>query len=178
MEYGYEKLLKEHNINVADLPKDAQIGIKSLKQLAGAIATNEKAGRPVSQEILDKIKANDKWVIREILDYVEEKEIDRGEIPNDPKEIIEEIEEEAEAHEAENDDPNLELGLAIEAELEAQYKAGIKEITLAEIKSKCPKAYETIFKTYEPNGSNGVRTSKFSLIENTEKPETFNLQAI
>ena len=70
--FAYEKLMQEHNLSISDLPEDAKIGITTLKDIEKSIKMAEKKGNVVSEKTYAKIKANDKWVVKEILDFVDE----------------------------------------------------------------------------------------------------------
>ncbi len=79
---AYEKLLLEHNIKVDELPKDAQIGVENIQQIIKAINVNEKTGKTIKSGTIDKIKAYDKWVVREILDYIDDKDTNTPAAPH------------------------------------------------------------------------------------------------
>src|SRR6478752_2402511 len=95
MEHAYEKLMKEHNLSFSELPVDARIGIESIQQIGKAIHLAEKNKRNIKPAVFDKIKANDKWVVREILDYIESKDSNQGPLPNKPDAVIDIIEPDA-----------------------------------------------------------------------------------
>jgi hypothetical protein len=168
MNLAYESLIKKHNINISDLPKDARIGIDGIKKTMNIISVLEKSGKKVGQSVLEKLNANDKWVTREIYDYLEGEETNSDEIPNDLQDIQKEIKEEAKKQEQ---DP---LGLAIDLELSSMKKENIETISFQDLKSKAPKSYGVIFNSYDANEDNGIETSKFSLIETDV--ETFTLK--
>ena len=168
MTLAYESLIKKHNLDIKDLPKDAKIGIDGIKKTLHMVAMLEKGGKKISQSVLDKISANDKWVTREILDHLEGEETNDDEIPNDATEIQKEVKDEAIKQEQ---DP---IGFAIDEELAILKKENIETISLKDLKSKAPKTYNVIFSNYTADEENGVETSRFSLIE-TEL-ETFSLK--
>lgn len=93
MKLAYVKLLEQHNLTVKELPKDARIGIRQIEKLYSAIQKNIEAEITVSKSAMEKLRANDKWIVAEILDYLDEKENPEDEIPYDSDEINEEIEE-------------------------------------------------------------------------------------
>ncbi len=62
--FAYEKLMQEHNLSISDLPEDAKIGITTLKDIEKSIKMAEKKGNVVSYKTYDKIKANEKWVVK------------------------------------------------------------------------------------------------------------------
>jgi hypothetical protein len=114
---------------------------------------------------MDLIRVNDKWIVREILDYIEDKDIDRGEMPNSVDDVIESIEEDAAA------DPK---GLKIDKELESLYTAGAHYLTIDEIRTHARNAYDVIFEAYERGGDNGIVTSYYSLIEEQDGNYSLN----
>ncbi len=83
MEHNLKYLaeLKAKGLTIEQLPKDAQIGIKTLNALIKVVEINENKGLKPRQETLDKIAAQDKWVYYEILDLVEEKDENAEEAP-------------------------------------------------------------------------------------------------
>jgi hypothetical protein len=176
MELAYEKLMAEHGLTLAELPTDAKTGIKSVKQIAHAMHMTEQRGHTVKQATIDKLKANDKWTVREILDYVENKDTNSEELPNDTEEVIEEIQEDEEANSmSPEDQAKFDQGVAIETELENLSGSGKLSYTTEELKSSAPKTYKVIFDTYTQGEQNGVKTTRFSLIESPDQEQTFNL---
>jgi len=175
--YAYEKLLKEYNLSISDLPADAQTGIKQIKSIAVALdLQNRKAAKQgkefaITSSTANKIKTFDKWVVRDILDYVEDKEANTDAPPVEAEEIIEEIK---------NDSvfisSNVEVleekvdvqGITIDEEFEAIIKTKT-EFTLEELKSDCPTAYSLVFLGYKQGEENGVVTTYHSLIEKDSK---------
>lgn len=188
MEYAYEKLMKEHNLTLEELPLDAKVGIDSIQKIVAAIRLTEKTGKKVRQSNYDKIKANDKWVVREILDYVESKNSHQGPLPNKPDDVIKEIVEPAApivtptpdpapsgtppADDKKSTDDEVKAG-KIDDELKALFDAGKTKLTLDEVKSNAKTAYDVIFDNYSAEGDNGVETTYYDLTE-TEK-EVFTL---
>jgi len=62
------------------------------------------------------------------------------------------------------------LGLEIESELENLYNTGKKEFTIDELEPLAPKTYDVLYDVCEEEDSeNGVETSKFKLVENTNE---------
>ncbi len=188
---AYEKLLLEHNIKVDELPKDAQIGVENIQQIIKAINVNEKTGKTIKSGTIDKIKAYDKWVVREILDYIDDKDTNTPAAPHKAAEIIEEIKtapvEPAAATPAKVEPPaaaaapakkepkagdDTKAG-AIDAEFEALLKAGKTKLTLDELKTGAKTAYDIVFENYEADAENGIETTHYTLVE-TEK-EVFTL---
>jgi hypothetical protein len=75
MEFAYKKLIEQHKIDISKLPEEALIGIETIKNIQKSITMLEKrpGGNPagISPKTLAKIKANDKWIVNEILDYLD-----------------------------------------------------------------------------------------------------------
>lgn len=166
MEYAYEKLMHEHQLTYAELPIDAKVGIDTIKNIEKSITMLEKKGKKVSQSVINKIKANDKWIVSEIIDYVDDTDNNDDELPYEKKEIESELKKEA--------DPELtadqKKSLAIEAELESMHKSGRKEWDIDSINSAAPKTYAELFEAYDDEDKeNGVATSRYSLIETSER---------
>jgi len=162
--YAYEKLLQEEKLTIDELPEDARIGIEAIKNIEKAISMSEKMGKVVSDKVKAKVLANDKWVTREILDYLEGKNTDRGALPNKPNEVIEEIK-------IEQIDPK---GVAIEEEITELLKSGETKFALESLKSKAPKAYDVIWLNYEEGEENGVRTSLYTIKESEKEVFTIS----
>lgn len=176
--YAYQTLMAKHNIVESDLPADAKVGITAIKNIEKAISMAEKSGKKINPETIAKIKANDKWVCNEILDFVENTDENEEDAPYEEEEIVEEIEgddtgedEKGENAPAKEVDPK---GVKIDADLSVAYEKGTKTITLDELKSVSKTAYDIIFDTYDESGDNGVETSQFSLLETDENVFTLN----
>lgn len=172
MEKAYEKLLAEHKLTEAELPQDAKIAIKDIKNIEIAINLSDKKSAKAgltyspSSEVIAKIKALDKWVVREILDYVEDKDTNTAKPAVDTAKVIEEIKADATTEEeVVVADPK---GLKIDAEFVELLKNNKSELTLDELKSSAPVAYSTIFDNYDQGGENGIDTTFFSLVEKNE----------
>jgi DNA integrity scanning protein DisA with diadenylate cyclase activity len=166
MQYAYQKLMAENNLTLAELPEDAKLGIEAIKNIEKAVNMAEKKGKKVSPQTMAKIKANDKWVVREILDYIDDEDVNEEEMPYEDDEIIEEIEED-DANGSNN--PQKQLGFKIESELEKMFLTNEKEFELSEIKRVAPTTYGVIFDGFDNDGDNGVETNKFRLIETDEE---------
>ena len=167
MQYAYQKLMAENDLTLAELPEDAKLGIEAIKNIEKAVNMAEKKGKRVSPQTMAKIKANDKWVVREILDYIDDEDENEEEMPYEDDEIIEEIEEEDDAN-GSNIQQN-QLGFKIEAELEKMFATNQKQFELTEIKRVAPTTYGVIFDGFDDDGDNGVETNKYRLIETDEE---------
>lgn len=188
MELNYEKLLKEKGLTVEELPKRAQVGIKSIKQwlMAYNLATNMK--RKINPDLIDKIEANDEWVCEEINNYVTGKKPSTNPLPNSGDEAAKaaaKIKEDAEKAAAEEVERKAKENMHIEvtpvevvgdaragkidAELKVLMNAGKASLTLAEIKDSAPVAYGILFEAYEEGGENGVETTHYRLVETSKE---------
>lgn len=156
MEFQYEKLMEQEGLTLKELPEDAKVGIESIAKIKRIINLTESKGKKIRPDVYKKLKANDKWVVREILDYLEGKDSKQSdEVPYSDKEIEKDISEN-------NVDP---IGVEVENELKNLFETGTKELDADNLKSKAPKTYNVIFKNYEPDEDNGVETSRYSIIE-------------
>lgn len=188
IKYAYQKLMAEHKLTVAELPEDAKIGINAIMNIEKAVKMAEKSGKKVSPDTIAKIKANDKWVVNEILDFVDKTDENEEEMPHEEEEVIEEIkettegegEEEGEEEEGEEEvktQPEVQdeaLGIAIEQELAEMHSSGKVDWHSDEIKAKYKKTYNTLFDTYEDGGENGIETTNYKLIEKEEEVFTIS----
>lgn len=193
MELKYEKALQEYKLNINDLPEDAKIGIENINGVLKGINMLQKNGRKVTEKTIKKLNAMDKWVYYEILDVVNDTDKNKGEIPYEEEEVLDEALEESddddngdnygENNGDDDDDEQGEegnsgedekeytqqelegFGVTIDEQLSGVYATGKKQLTLQEIKMYCKKAYDLIFENYENDGDNGIETSNFTLIE-------------
>jgi hypothetical protein len=164
MEFQYEKLMEEEELTLSELPDDAKVGIETIAKIKRVIALTESKGKKIRPDVFKKLKANDKWVVREILDYLEGKDSRQSDMPHDEKEIKNDIE-------MNEIDP---LGLEIENEIKNLLDSGVKTIKADDLKSKASKTYNVIFKNYNEEEDNGVETSNYSIIETDV--ETFTIK--
>jgi hypothetical protein len=173
MQYAYQKLMQEHDLTYGELPSDAKIGIDAIKNIEKSISMVEKRGKTVSQSVLNKIRANDKWVVAEIIDYIEDTDNNDDELPYEKKEIEAELKKEA-APELTAEQKNA---LAIEVELESLHKSGTKEWDVDSIKQSAPNTFKVLFDTYDDEDSeNGVETSYYSLLEQGTDTRIFTIR--
>lgn len=176
MEKAYVKLLAEYKLTEAELPQDAKIAIKSIKDIEIAITLADKKSAKAGQtyspssEVMAKIKALDKWVVREILDYVEDKETNTAKPAVDTAKVIEEIKSDAAELIDNTDKPVIAdpKGLKIDAEFTELLKNNKSELSLDDLKLFAPVAYSTVFDNYDQGGDNGIDTSFYILKEQNE----------
>ena len=173
MELKYLKAMEQYKLKPNELSEDALFGIKSIEEVMRMVALAEKNGKAIKPATIKKIMTLDKWVYYEILDQVNDTDRNDDDIPVDTKELKDEVKNQVNKSEEENKE--LQVGLKIEAELEALMKDGKMELSVEEIQKKAPTTYSVIFDSYEENGSNGVKTSHFSLLEIDSENEIFKL---
>ena len=172
MQYAYQKLMEDYGLSYNDLPEDAMHGIEAIRNIEKAINMAEKNGKTVSSKTIAKIKANDKWVVQEILDFVEDDDDNDDEMPYDEDEVIEEIKGNEKQLTQEQ-----QFALNIENELDSMYKMGKKVWEATEIEEESDLLFEAIKETYHQGDSqNGIETSRYSLIESPPSSFTFTLK--
>jgi hypothetical protein len=159
MEYAYQKLMAKHQLTYAELPEDAKTGIDVIKDVQRAIKMAEAKGNAISEKTYNKLKINDKFVVGEILDYVNDNDNDDDdEVPFDAKEIKDEM--------VESKSVQLDpLGLSIDEELKNIVAQNKSKLSIEEVKKFAPNSYRVIFDSYDPDEENGIETSFFKLIE-------------
>jgi len=175
MEFQYKKAMESNDLKFVDLPEDAQIGITQIKDIEKAMHMLEKNGKTPKEKTLKKIKAVDKWVYYEILDYLQETDKNKDEKPHEKDEILDDLSDDAKDKGGSSDDnndggtpeldENAKLGLAIELELEKMHETGQTEWDIEDVRKVAKKTYDLLFDTYEDGAENGITTTKYSIIE-------------
>jgi hypothetical protein len=188
--------MAENKLTVAQLPEDAKIGITAIMNIEKAISMAEKKGKKISPDTIAKIKANDKWVVNEILDFLDDTDKNADEIPHEEEEVIDEIKETIEGK-GDDDDSDVDdddsddddskdttkdetkegiakekekaLGVLIEGELAEMHKSGKVDWHSDEIKAKYKNTYNTLFDNYVDGEENGIETTNFLLKEKSEE---------
>lgn len=184
MELQYLKAMEEYGLKESQLSEDAKVGIATIKQSLKGVKLNESRGLAVSQQVIKKIKANDKWVYYEILDMVNETDENEEEMPYDKQDILEDLEEDSEngqpnENEEEDEreafqgrkteqDGDSKLGFAIDEDFKTMWETNQRVVKLDELKSLSKNAYNIIFDNYDESGDNGIETSNFTLMETDE----------
>ena len=162
MELKYKEALEEHDLSISELPEDAKIGITNINDVLKGIAMLEKKGKQPSQATYNKVRAMDKWVYYEILDYLNDTDKNEDEIPFESEEILEEIQE--------DEAPKVDSkGLLVEADLEKMYNTGKKVWAIDEIKSASNLIFDIVFDNFDEDDENGVETNRYKLIETDEE---------
>jgi hypothetical protein len=170
MQYAYQKLMEEYGLSYNDLPEDAKHGIEAIRNIEKAINMAEKNGKTVSSKTMAKIKANDKWVVQEIVDYVEDDDDNEDKMPYNEDEVIDEIKGKEQKLTEEQ-----KYALEIENELARMHQVGKKQWEGQEIEQFSEVVFDAVFETYHQNDSeNGIETTRYSLIES--EPQIFTLK--
>ena len=170
MQYAYQKLMEEYGLSYNDLPEDAKHGIEAIRNIEKAINMAEKNGKAVSSKTMAKIKANDKWVVQEIVDFVEDDDDNDDEMPYNEDEVIDEIKGKEQKLTEEQ-----KYALEIEKELARMHQVGKKQWEGQEIEQFSEVVFDAVFETYHQNDSeNGIETTRYSLIES--EPQIFTLK--
>jgi hypothetical protein len=164
MELMYLKALKENDLKVLSLPEDAQVGINEIRKVIAGFDMAERKGRKPTPNAVKKLKAMDKWVYYEILDFVHDTENNDNDIPSDADDVLDDLEPNPKEKTIEiKADP---IGLKIDNELDQLFSTGKKEYTIDDIKRLARTAYREIWDAYETDETNGIETSKYSFVEN------------
>lgn len=167
---AYEILLEEHKLTIAELPADAQTGIRSIKEIERVVSMAEKGGKKVATHTMDKIRSLDKWVVREILDFVEDKETNSSAPPVSAEKIIAEIKKDEKAEEVKEETPAVEVdprGVKCDLEFAALLKDNKTELTLEQVKEFAPYVYSLIFDNHTNDLENGITTTHYIISETT-----------
>jgi hypothetical protein len=164
MQYGYEKMMDEYDLTYSELPQAAKVSIQAIKKIEKAMNMVEASGKKVSRDTIEKIKANDKWTMNEILDYVHDTDDNDDDMPYDEEEILEDFEG-TEESKGNKDVVIPQINLKIEEELKSLYSTGKKKFTIDELGESAGNVYDAIFDFYDADEDNGVQTSNYQLIE-------------
>jgi len=174
MELLYKKELAKHNLKVSDLPEDAQTGIDQINDVLKAFNMNERRGKKPTDKALKKLKAMDKWVTYEIYDFLHDTDKNDDEIPFDAEDVKDDLS--GGKNDNGNNDDNGNgvdpIGLKIDSELEQLYASGKKVYSIEELGDRARETYNVLFDSYEDGEENGIVTSRFSLIEESDKQFT------
>ena len=187
--YAYEKLMAENNISLTELPEDAKTGIASLKNIELAISMAQKKAAKNNKTFVPsaatnaKIKAYDKWVTGEIVDYLDEKDTNPDAPKDDAVDIVDAVAADAKAAEeaaaAKNEKVDIDFtkGDAIDQELKVFYETNKRLLNINDIRDAAPKTYTEIHATYKVGEENGVVTNNF-LLKETATANDFELTIV
>lgn len=177
MELQYKKTLEKNNLNVSNLPEDAQTGISEINNVLRAFNMLEKKGQRPTEKAMKKLRAMDKWVYYEILDYLHDTDKNDDDIPFDADDVKDDLNiKNKDNSNQDNDDNNQAdpVGIKIEAELDGLYQSGKTVYSIEELDQNARETYNVLFDLYQDGEENGVVTTKYSLIE--DKDKTFKLK--
>jgi len=171
MEFQYLKTMQENDLSISDLPEDAQTGIAEIKKVLTALNMSKKNPTAAVQK---KLKAMDKWVYYEILDFLHDTDKNEDDIPFDAQDVIEPGKNANEGKDGDQStaDP---LGLKIEQELDGLYASGNTVYSIEDLSTKAKETYNVLFDAYDEDEENGIVTTKYSLIEGKDKKFTLKL---
>lgn len=184
MQLGFEKLMSSYDISINDLDEDVQTGIKQLETLKKSVESKRRIGQEITTETLKKIKFLDSSIIREILDYIEENDLEEGneedeEDSNDNEfsDDNEENEEDSDENEEEDDENeyDMNLGDLLDQEFTAMKKSGKTEFSMDYLRSNSPNIYQVIWDNYDDGEENGIQTSNFTFTETEIGSQTFKI---
>ena len=96
MELKYVAELQKHNLDVSELPEDAKTGIEQIGQVARAMNMLEAKGKKPTKKTLQKLKAMDKWVSYEIIDFANETDTNKDTMPVEVEDFLNDLEDESE----------------------------------------------------------------------------------
>jgi len=173
MELKYKQAIQNNNLSVGELPEDAQTGIDNINDVLRALNMLEKKGKKPTAKTLRKLKAMDKWVHYEILDYLHDTDKNVDEIPHDSDEIVDDIKDDIKTDTTTtNDDEKKPVELDDHTKLGLKIEEGFSKMIseksewdIEEIRKNNKPAYDLLFDTYEEDEENGITTSNYSLIE-------------
>jgi hypothetical protein len=180
MEFQYKKAMEDNGLSYKDLPEDAQTGIDQIKDVEKAFAMLEAKGKKPTAKTIRKMKALDKWVYYEILDFLQDTDENADTPDHDKEEILNDLDDDSKDGKGEDDnstdnndkddnstemDENKKLGFTIEAELEKMFETGQKEWDIEDVSKVAKNTYNFLFESHASGEENGVKTNKYSLIE-------------
>ena len=180
MKLSFEKAMEEHNISMEDLPKDVKLMINEANDLKSRIEAKKQIGQKITPETMERLKAKDRLLVKEILDFVDERDDEEDEDEdddNDNQKPFGSSDEDENDDQDDDDDQDYDdgEGVVVDQELEVLVKSGMSKITLDELRSKAPNTYNILFDTYGQDEENGIITSNFSLTETSSNSQEFKI---
>ncbi len=191
--YAYEILLQEKGLTVAELPDEAKMVIGWLEEIEKSVHMHEKAAAKKNKTFVmsagakSKVQAYDKWVMREVMDHIDNTNTNNNPDPDAAQNVLDELkkksEEEAAAAETERlrleeeekknaaknkemqDMIDFSIGDAMDFELKGLYDTNKRLLNINEIRDVAPKTYAAIHKTYKSGEENGIKTYNFLVKE-------------
>ena len=152
--YAYEKLMQEYNLKESDLTKKAKVAITAIKNIEKSLVRQKGKSnfKGMSDETKEKIEINDQFAVDEI-EMMMDSDDDEGD--NQKKEPIVTLTEEEKK------------GNEIESELKKLVESNKLAYTIDELRNLAPTTYEEIWDNYEDDEENGVGTSNFKIMEDS-----------
>jgi hypothetical protein len=176
MELAYKKLMEEYGLKMSDLPEDAVEGVRIVEDIAKGIRSAEKRGKNISNLTYRKLKINDKWLVREIIDFKEGTEKNEEDIPFEKEEVLKEIPKDEIKPSDQVEQVDKSKGNKVNLELAKLIEDGNETLSAAELKKLAPVTYEIILESYKAGEENGVQTNSF-LVKETET-EVFKIEKL
>ena len=91
MELQYKKAIEEYDLTINQLPEDAITGIEQINHVLKGINMCKKSGKPIKESVYKKLRAMDKWVYYEILDYLHDTEKNNDDIPYEEEDFKDDL---------------------------------------------------------------------------------------
>jgi len=154
--YAYEKLMQEYNLKESDLTKKAKVAITAIKNIEKSLVRQKGKSnfKGMSDETREKIEINDQFAVDEI-EMMMDSDDDDSNADNQKKEPIVTLTEEEKK------------GNEIESELKKLVESNKLSYTIDELRNVAPVTYEEIWDNYEDDEENGVGTSNFKIMEDS-----------
>lgn len=154
--YAYEKLMQEYNLKESDLTKKAKVAITAIKNIEKSLVRQKGKSnfKGMSDETREKIEINDQFAVDEI-EMMMDSDDDDSNADNQKKEPIVTLTEEEKK------------GNEIESELKKLVESNKLSYTIDELRNLAPTTYEEIWDNYEDDEENGVGTSNFKIMEDS-----------
>lgn len=152
--YAYEKLMQEYNLKESDLTKKAKVAITAIKNIEKSLVRQKGKSnfKGMSDETREKIEINDQFAVDEI-EMMMDSDDDEGD--SQKKETTVTLTEQEKK------------GNEIEAELKKLMESNKFSYTIDELRNVAPTTYEEIWDNYEDDEENGVGTSNFKIMEDS-----------
>lgn len=154
--YAYEKLMQEYNLKESDLTKKAKVAITAIKNIEKSLVRQKGKSnfKGMSDETREKIEINDQFAVDEI-EMMMDSDDDDSNADNQKKETTVTLTEEEKK------------GNEIESELKKLVESNKLSYTIDELRNLAPTTYEEIWDNYEDDEENGVGTSNFKIMEDS-----------
>ena len=154
--YAYEKLMQEYNLKESDLTKKAKVAITAIKNIEKSLVRQKGKSnfKGMSDETREKIEINDQFAVDEI-EMMMDNDDDDSNADNQKKEPIVTITDEEKK------------GNEIESELKKLVESNKLSYSIDELRNLAPTTYEEIWDAYEDDEENGVGTSNFKIMEDS-----------